>query len=105
MDVENAIEVLEYSLWTSAYDENSKTFDIDKITIGMSTSKRYKSSIVLSIIEDAYKDNKKGIRKDDLIEKASEHGIDIKTLDEIIELLKRNNRIYEPKHNIYLPIE
>lgn len=105
MDVENAIEVLEYSLWTSAYDENSKTFDIDKITIGMSTSKRYKSSIVLSIIEDAYKDNKKGIKKDDLIEKASEHGIDIKTLDEIIELLKRNNRIYEPKHNIYLPIE
>jgi len=60
---------------------------------------------VLSIIEDYYKNNRKGIKKDELIERASEEGIDVRTLEEIIDLLKKNNRIYEPKHNMYLPIE
>ena len=105
IDVDNAVEVLEYSLWTSAYDEYSNTFDIDKIATGISATRRQKSKIVLSIIEDYYKNNRKGIKKDELIERASEEGIDVRTLEEIIDLLKKNNRIYEPKHNMYLPIE
>lgn len=103
-DVENAIEVLEYSLWTSAYNKESNAIDIDIIATGVPSTKRQKINIILTIIEEEYKYNKKGISKIDLIERAKEHGIDEETLDEIIQLLKNNNRIYEPKPDVFLPI-
>lgn len=49
-DAKRAIELLKHSLSQVGYDEETKTYDIDKITTGLSTSKRGKIVLVRETI-------------------------------------------------------
>ena len=51
-DARRAIEIMKYYLMQVGYDYESKTFDIDKITLGRTTSQRNKVFIVRDAISD-----------------------------------------------------
>ena len=103
-DVENAISVLEYSLWSSAYNKDVKSFDVDIINIGIPSTKRDKLLLVMSIIEKHYKETKSGITKEELIEKCREHNIDEYEVDRLLDILSQQNKIIYPKQNIIVPV-
>lgn len=104
IDVENAIEVLEYSLWSSALNKETQTIDIDVIDTGIPATKRDKIHTIMKIIEDEYKTNNKGIWKHDLVERCREYGMSEDEVDMFIDKLKQENKVIEPKINLIVPI-
>ena len=98
VDVENAIDILEYSLWSSALDKETNMIDTDIISSGIPRTKRDKLKLILKIIEDETKING-GIYKQDLIEKCREYDMDAYEVDSLLGILMRESKIMELKPN------
>ncbi|PIN92859.1 AAA family ATPase [Candidatus Pacearchaeota archaeon CG10_big_fil_rev_8_21_14_0_10_31_24] len=95
-DAIKAIDLLKTSLTQVGYDEETKTFDIDKITTGISSSKRGKIITVketLSVLE-----SKLGkLIPIEEIEKALENKISPSELEEALDQLGKSGDIFKPK--------
>jgi len=104
IDVEHAVEVLEYSLWSSAFNKETQTIDVDVIDTGIPSTKRDKLSTIMKIIENEYRQNKQGIWKEDLMERCRQYNMSEDEVDRLLDILKRENRIIEPKINLIVPI-
>jgi len=98
-DAENAIRLLELSLNQVGRDE-SGNYDVDKIMVGVTKSQRDKINEILDIIKELEKDYGSA-KKDEILELARERGIDEKNARELIEKLRRDGNIYEPRHGNY----
>lgn len=96
-DARRAIALLKYCLAEVGMDPETGQIDIDVIQTGIPSSKRNKISIILQIIDSAAKKGQKTIPIEDIIEEAEERKIERRDIDEIIEKLKREGEIFEPK--------
>jgi len=95
-DAKRAIEIMKYYLTQVGYDYESKTFDIDKIGLGRTTSQRNKVLAVLHTIIEL--ENKLGeMIPMEEIEKELEKKLDEIEIDQAIIELKRQGEIYEPR--------
>ena len=94
-DAKKAIELLKISLRQVGYDEETKTFDIDKIS-GISSSKRGKIISVKETISELESRLGKLIPVEEL-EKALENRITKEELDEALEQLSKGGDIFKPK--------
>ncbi len=98
-DVERAIKLMKFSLEQLGRDTETGKFDIDKLESGISSSQRSKIREILEIIEDL--DKKTGEAKiSDIKAEAQDRGISSSMVDEIIEKLKNDGSIYEPRHGV-----
>lgn len=96
-DARRAIDLLTYCLLQVGFDRETGTIDIDRISSGISASKRDKIYHVKEILSSLEKKLGKTIPIDDVLKEASEKGISESEAEEIIEKLKRSGDIYEPR--------
>ena len=93
-DVERSIKLMKYSLSQLGYDYDTGKFDIDKMESGVTSSKRRKIGIITEIISSM---EKRGgdISLEDVKASAEEQGVE--NADEIIDRLKREGTLFEPR--------
>jgi len=95
-DAEKAIDLLKMSLQQVGYDEETKTFDIDKITSGISSSKRSKILVVRETISQLESKMGKLIPLEE-IEKALQGKVSPLELEESLNQLSKSGDIFRPK--------
>ncbi len=94
-DSKRAIDLMKYFLMHVGYDEESKTFDIDKIS-GNPAAKRNKIHIVKEIIEQLENRIGKLIPVEE-IEKESQGKMTKEELDEALEKLSKAGDLFKPR--------
>jgi replicative DNA helicase Mcm len=95
-DTHYAIELMKYYLMQVGYDYETKSFDIDKISTGITTSKRGKIILVRETIEELEGKLGKLIPIEE-IEKALGDNVSTAELDEAISKLKASGDIFTPR--------
>ncbi len=93
-DADRAIRLMKYSLTQLGYDYETGRIDIDRVEGGMPASKRRKISLVMEIIDALQKESKE-IAIEDIRAEAENRGIE--GVDEVIERLRREGTIFEPR--------
>jgi replicative DNA helicase Mcm len=93
-DAERAIRLMRYSLSQLGYDYETGRIDIDRIESGVTASRRRKISVLLEIIDSLQKESKE-VSIEDVKAEAESQGIE--DAEEILERLKREGTIFEPK--------
>ncbi|HIH49243.1 TPA: minichromosome maintenance protein MCM [Candidatus Woesearchaeota archaeon] len=96
-DARRAIDALQRCLMAVGYDYETGKIDIDRITTGITSSQRSKILIVREIINELEGRMGKEIPFEDLVLAAREKGLEDHIVEEIVEQLKRQGDIYEPK--------
>ncbi|MBY6293834.1 AAA domain-containing protein [Nanohaloarchaea archaeon H01] len=94
-DAERAIDILKYSLEQVGVDPETGEFDADIIESGVSSSQRNRLQSVKRIIDDLAGDSEAEI--EEVLEKADEEGFDKEQAEDVIDRLKRDGELYEPK--------
>ena len=95
-DAKESIDLMKFYLAQVGFDEETQSYDIDKIYTGMSTSKRNKVLIVREMIS-SLKEKLGELIPIEEIEKALEGKLDSEEIDHAIVELKKNSIIYEPR--------
>jgi len=95
-DARRAIDLLKFSLTQVGYDEETKSFDIDKITTGITSSKRGK---ILLVRDTLYQlENKVGkLIPIEELQKALENQITLPELEDAISHLIKSGDFFTPK--------
>ncbi|VVB53487.1 Minichromosome maintenance protein MCM [uncultured archaeon] len=98
-DVQAAVDLTEFVLREIAYDAATGTFDIDKVITSHPKAKRDRIHLIEGIIKELISSRgEDGASLQEVIEKAKEHNIDRMDAEGIIQELKQNGTIYEPRH-------
>ncbi|WP_423793189.1 ATP-binding protein [Methanocaldococcus indicus] len=100
-DVENAINIIDYCLKEIAYDPETGTIDLDKIS-GTPKSRRDKMDLVLGIIRElcSLRDDKLA-PEEEIVEKAINEGLSEDDVYKALEYLKKAGDIYQPRYGFY----
>ncbi|OQX86577.1 MAG: hypothetical protein B6D55_05730 [Candidatus Omnitrophica bacterium 4484_70.2] len=93
-DAQRAIRIMQYSLRQLGFDVESGKMDIDRMESSIAGSQRSKIRTLLDIVETLEKELKE-VPVEDLGAKAEEEGI--KDWHELIQKMKREGLLYEPK--------
>ena len=101
-DAERAIRLAQSSMEEVLKDKETGVFDYDILTTGESKSKREKMKIILNIIR-SYTQEHDSIPLEDLVDEARGFGIDDQEVYDLVEKLKKNGEIYEPRPGILRP--
>jgi len=96
-DTKRAIKLLTYSMRQVGYDEETKTFDIDRVTTGISTSKRGKVLTVREAISKLEGRLGKLIPVAELEAELGDH-VSKDDLTDALDQLCKNGDIFRPKH-------
>lgn len=96
-DAKRAIDVVHHCMKLIAFDEESGTFDVDRVATGTPSSERNKIIIIKEIINDLENKLGKTIPMEDLEDIAKEKGLSDEEINEVIDKLKRSGDIFEPK--------
>lgn len=95
-DAKGAIEIMKYYLMQVGYDYESKTFDIDKATMGITTSQRSKIFLVRDTITELENRLGKMIPMEE-IEKELEGKLNKDEIEEAINKLNTQGEIFKPR--------
>jgi len=95
-DAKKSIGIIKYYLTQVGFDQETQTYDIDKIYTGMTTSKRNKVLIVRETIFQL-KEKLGELIPIEEIEKELEGKLSVEEIDDAIVELKKNSIIYEPR--------
>jgi replicative DNA helicase Mcm len=96
-DAKKAISILRYCLMQVGLDYETGQIDIDRISTGIPASTRNKIVIIREIINAIETGGKKVIPLEDIISDAADKNITEAQVEEIIEKLKREGEVYEPR--------
>ncbi|USS41536.1 MCM2/3/5 family DNA replication licensing factor [Thermococcus aggregans] len=99
-DARAAIELMEYTLRKTAMDEEGN-IDVSILEVGKSSKKINKMDRILSIIKELQDLEDYGAPREEIIKEASKHGIGKSEVEKILEELKANSMIYEPRSGYY----
>lgn len=95
-DAQRAIDILKYSLEQIGVDPETGEFDIDRIESGVSSSQRNRVQTIKHII-DTVSGSSDSAPIEDVLDEAEEEGIGRDKAEEVIENLKREGELFEPK--------
>ncbi|MBD3311939.1 AAA domain-containing protein [archaeon] len=99
-DAERAIRLLKYCLSKVGVDPETGEIDIDRLVTGFSAKQRsdiMKIKEVINGLSDKYGN---AIPTDEVINKAVELGLSEQKAETLIEKMKREGEIFEPKHGV-----
>ncbi len=99
-DADRAIRIMKYCLQKVGMDTETGELDIDRIVTGISTSQRSRIITVRELIKNLESKYGSNIPLEDLVDAAKETGIEEARVEEIIEKMKRQGELFEPKHGI-----
>ena len=97
-DALKAVELLHYCLTQIGIDPETGKIDIDRIVTGITATQRSKLHLVKEIISELEAQVGKAIPIEEIIKLAKERGIDESQVDELIERLKRDGDLFEPRY-------
>jgi replicative DNA helicase Mcm len=95
-DSKRAIDLLKYSMMQVGYDEETKTFDIDRVTTGIPSSKRGKIRILKETILKLESRLGKLIPVEEL-EKEIGSSMSKEDLEDSLDQLSKSGEIFKPK--------
>lgn len=95
-NAKKAVELLHHCLSLVAMDEETGTFDIDRIATDTPASARNKMIIIKEILTELEKASRP-VDMRDLIKQAQDKNISDSEVEDIIQRLKRGGDIFEPK--------
>ena len=95
-DAQVAIDLIKYYLMQVGYDEETKTFDIDKIAVGVSASQRSKVILLRETITKLEERLGKFIPVEEL-EKELENKMSKEDLDDSLQKLKASGDVFTPR--------
>jgi len=96
-DAIRAINLLKHCLMEVGFDYETGQIDIDRITTGVTTSQRSRIITLRDIIKKLENKVGKIISLQEVIDEANNRDIDKAQVEEIIEQLKREGYLFEPK--------
>jgi len=96
-DAQRAVRMLESCLLKVSKDPETGFIDADIIATGLAKSVRDKTKSVLDIIREMSKEFHGAVPKDAVLAKAQEMGIGMNKAEEIIDRLRRDGDIFEPR--------
>jgi len=99
-DAKRAINLLKSCLMQVGLDTETGELDIDRIVTGITATQRNKIIQIRDIIKEMETKFGSNIPLADVLEAAKAKGIDASKAEEIIEKMKREGEIFEPKHGI-----
>ncbi len=99
-DVERAIRLVKFSLEQAGMDMEAGKVDIDKIMVGVTKSQRDRINEILHVIRELEEEFGTA-KKSEVMQICDEKGISERNVDELLDKLKRDGNIYEPKHGNY----
>ena len=95
-DAERAIDILTYCLKQVGVDPETGDFDIDMIESGVSSSQRNRLQMIKQLIDELAGDDDSA-EIEAVLEAAESEGVEEGKAEEIIEKLKREGELFEPK--------
>ncbi len=95
-DAQRAIDILTYTLEQIGMDPETGDFDIDRIESGVSSSQRNRIQTLKHLV-DTLAGDEGSAEIEAVLESAADEGIDEKKAEDIIERLKREGELFEPK--------
>ena len=99
IDAKRAIDLLTFCLKQVGIDPETGQIDIDRLSSGVGASKRNKIMEILRLIKVMQEESPdKIVNREDLITRAEEEGMEAAKVEEVIESLKRDGELFEPKH-------
>jgi replicative DNA helicase Mcm len=96
-DAKQSISLVHHCLRLIAFDEESGTFDVDRIATDTPSSQRNNIHLIKKTINDLESKVGKTIPLEDIEEIAKEKGLSDDEISEVIDKLKRSGDIFEPK--------
>ena len=96
-DATTAIDLLKGYMTEVGYDYETGSFDIDRISTGITSATRNKIITIRSLIEELVQRGMKQIAIEELVALAAERGLEEQSVEEAIEKMKRTGDIFEPK--------
>ncbi len=103
-EAQQAIDLLTYCLKQIGTDPETGEFDIDRIESGISGSERNRLQSVQKIITGLQGGNDDAVPIEDVLAEAEEMGISDEEANEVINRLKREGELFEPKNGYIQPI-
>ncbi|ADG13708.1 MCM family protein [Methanocaldococcus infernus ME] len=104
-DAEEAIKIIDYCLKEIAYDPESGTLDLDKIT-GTPKSRRDKMDLLLDIIKEIIDERGDNLAPEaEIYERAKAKGMDEKDIERTLEYLRKSGDIFTPRYGFYSILE
>ncbi|MCJ7450248.1 MAG: minichromosome maintenance protein MCM [Candidatus Nanohaloarchaeota archaeon QJJ-9] len=97
-DAQRAIDLLTHSLKEIGVVDESGEFDIDKLETGMSSESRNNIQVIMNLVKELSGGSGEAVPIEDVYAQAEEEGIGEEKAEEIIDKLKREGEIYEPKN-------
>jgi len=95
-DAQRAIDILKYTLEQVGMDPETGDFDIDRIESGVSSSQRNRIQTIKHLIDELAGDDGSA-EIEEVIEAAESEDIDPGKTEEVIDKLKREGELFEPK--------
>ncbi|MBS3155112.1 minichromosome maintenance protein MCM [Candidatus Woesearchaeota archaeon] len=99
LDAKRAINILKHCLMAVGFDYETQTFDIDRISTGIPASQRSRIVIIREIIDKFIEKGIKSIPLDEITAEAMNKGITRDQVEEVIDRLKHDGAIFEPRKN------
>ncbi len=99
-DAERAISLVKYYLSKVGIDVETNKMDIDRVFTGITATQRNRIMTIRDIISSLEAEKGKNIPIEEIIKKAKEKGIDESKAEEVLNKMKRDGEIYEPKPGI-----
>ncbi|MCK5289568.1 MAG: minichromosome maintenance protein MCM [Candidatus Aenigmarchaeota archaeon] len=97
-DANRGIELLTNCLKQVGIDPETGQFDIDRLSSGVTSSKRNKIMDILRIIKEMQDESSdKLVNYEDLMSRTEEEGMDSLKVKEIVESLKKDGELFEPR--------
>ena len=96
-DAQRVVKVLEGCLKKVGVDPDTGFLDADIISTGMSKTTRDKTKLMKEIIRDISKEFQGPAPKDAVLDRAEETGIERGKAEEIIDRLRRDGDVFEPR--------
>ncbi len=100
-DAERAIKIVEYYLTKVGIEKEIGDFNIDIITTGITKTQKDKMKIITEIIRDICQEIEGAAPLEEIIERAQDEGMDRDTVEKLINKMRKEGIIFEPKHGKY----
>lgn len=99
-DAKRAINLMNYYLREVGMEPETGEIDIDRIVSDISTVQRNRIFVINDIIKKLEKEKGENIPTEDLIAKAVENGMEEGKVKDILDKMKREGEIFEPKQGM-----
>jgi len=96
-DAVRAVELMDYCLRQVAFDQETGSFDVDRIATSIPAAQRNKIIMVKEIIGELEGKLGKTVPLEEVMKEAVEKGMTESEVEEIIQKLKRGGDVFEPR--------